>query len=133
MGICIDCGKPIPGAATRLRCEECNHRHQLEYYAQRRAEARERAREGRAKDPPVVKYCMDCGVQLPLGCCSRQKRCEICGKVRKKEMARLRVARRKAEEEKKAKKKASLGAVAREAAAHGMSYGQWVAANGNGG
>ncbi len=131
---CVDCGKEITGAANKRRCEECNHRHQLEYYAQRRAEARERAREGRAKEPPAIRYCMDCGVQLPIGCCSRQKRCVECAKVRKREMARLWELRRKAEEEKKAKQKASLGAVAREAAKHGMSYGQWVSAiNRNGG
>lgn len=127
MGICIDCGKEIPGAANRLRCDECNHKHQLAYYAQRRAEARERAREGRAKEPPVVKYCIDCGVQLPLGCCVRTQRCPECRLKRKHETNRLYQKKRNAAQQAEEKRRTSLSAVAREAAAHGMSYGQWVA------
>lgn len=74
--------------------------------------------------------CQECGGPLPEGSSPWRKYCPICYRKRRKQRDRERWAERKAiekaaEEHKKAVK--SIAEVAREAQAHGMSYGQWVA------
>ena len=74
--------------------------------------------------------CQECNGPLPDGSSPWRKFCPDCYRKRRKQRDRERFAERKAiETAAKEKKEAvkSLAEVAREAQAHGMSYGQWVA------
>ena len=74
--------------------------------------------------------CQECNGPLPEGSSPWRKYCQSCYRKRRKQRDRERYAERKAiekaaEEHKKSVK--SIAEIAREAQAHGMSYGQWVA------
>lgn len=77
-----------------------------------------------------MKYCVVCGCELPEKCSPGRKYCDLCYRERRRRKDRERFAERKAikaaQEEIRKKPVKTLAEMAREAQAHGMSYGQWV-------
>ena len=83
-----------------------------------------------------MRYCIDCGMEFPEGTAGNKMRCAACQREWKNEQARAR-ERRLREERKsteyvrkshdKTKRNMTLGELAAEARAAGMSYGQYVA------
>lgn len=76
--------------------------------------------------------CEICGRELPEGTVHWRRFCLDCGQARKLKLQREREAvRRQAAREKRKEPEPprvkTLSEIAREAARHGMSYGQWVA------
>ena len=78
--------------------------------------------------------CEICGVELPEGTYASRRFCIPCAYERRlqKQRERQRAARGKKKTEKpkpEPPKARTLSEIAREAAEHGMSYGQWVIKN----
>ena len=74
-----------------------------------------------------MRACVDCGKPFTDKDSKLRVRCAECQLVHKRKITKERIAIRREEEEQKQNKKHAIAEIQREAAAKGMSYGQYVA------